>query len=96
MPITVPGPLLLVLNHFFLTYEHQPMLPIDVELCVMTPDLTATITHKYVQQLKNHLEWAFQRAKEVNGKEIRWHKKNYDHKIWCTQLEVGDLVLVHQ
>ena len=47
------------------------MLPINMELGVMTPYLTATTTHKYVQWLKNHLEWAFQRAKETNDKEIR-------------------------
>ena len=29
---------------FFLMHGHQPMLPIDVELGVMTPDLTATTT----------------------------------------------------
>ena len=34
---------------FFLIYGCQPMLPIDVELGLMTTDLTATTTQKYVQ-----------------------------------------------
>ena len=34
---------------FFLMNGYQSMFPIDVELGVMTPDLTATTTHNYVQ-----------------------------------------------
>ena len=95
MPTTVPGPLLLVLNHFFSCMDVNLCSPKDVELGVMTPDWTTTTTQNMFHNWKIALNGPFREA-EVNDKEIQWHKKNYDCNIWCTWLEACDLVLVHQ
>ena len=81
---------------YYLLYGRQPMLPIDIQFGVRTPDLAETTTHKYVQKLKKRFQWAYQRAKEVNDKEIKRHKRRYDRNVRCSKLETGDLVLVRQ
>ena len=44
---------------YFLMYGRQPLLPIDIEFGVFTPDVTGVATQKYVQMLKHQLEWAY-------------------------------------
>ena len=57
-------------------------------------DITAATGTKFVQQLCERLEWAYKTAQQIIEKENQRHKKNYDHKIKCTQLGVGDQVLL--
>ena len=38
---------------YFLMYGRQPLLPIDIEFGVFTPDVTGVATQKYVQMLKH-------------------------------------------
>ena len=40
----------------------KPLLPIDIEYGVFTPELSEAITYKYVQELKSRLEHAFNKA----------------------------------
>ena len=44
---------------YFLMYGRQPLLPIDIEFGVFTPDVTGVATQNYVQMLKHQLEWAY-------------------------------------
>ena len=49
---------------YYLLYGRQPLLPIDIEYGVFTPELSEAITYKYVQKLKSRLEYAFNKANE--------------------------------
>ena len=54
---------------YYLLYGRQPLLPIDIEYGVFTPELSEAITYKYVQELKSRLEHAFNKANEFCQKE---------------------------
>ena len=54
---------------YFLLYGRHPMLPIDIEFGVRTPDLVCTATHNYVKKFANRLEWAYRKANEFSKKE---------------------------
>ena len=58
----------------FLMYRQHPLLPIDIEFGVFTPDISEVATHKFVQKLKHHLEFAFMKAKEFSMKEAKKNK----------------------
>ena len=79
---------------YYLLYGGQPLLPIDIEFSVFTPDLSEAITYKYVQDLKSRLEHAFQKANEFCNKETLRLKKRSDKTAKCSRLLPGDLVLV--
>ena len=81
---------------YTLMFGWEPLLPIDVEFGVRTPDIAAVTTHKYVEKLKNKMKWAFKKAAEISLKESTRQKRYYDRKIKCSQLKTGDLVLVCQ
>ena len=53
--------------------------------------MNATTSTKILQQLR--LKWAYKTAQNIIEKENKRHKWNYDHKVRCTQLGIGDLVL---
>ena len=63
---------------YFLMYGRQPLLPIDIEFGVFTPDVTGVATQKYVQMLKHQLEWAYNKAREVSAKEAKRSKRRYN------------------
>ena len=52
---------------FYLLYGRQPLLPIDIEYGVFTPELSEAVTYKYVQELKSRLEHTFNKAKDFCG-----------------------------
>ena len=79
---------------YFLMYGRQPLLPIDIEFGVFTPDVTGVATQKYVQMLKHQLEWAYNKAREVSSKEAKKSKRRYDQKVRCSKLDIGDIVMV--
>ena len=81
---------------YTLMFGREPLLPIDVEFGVRTPDVANVATHKYIQRLQNRMEWAFKTAAEQSAKESARHKRYYDRKVRCSRLEPGDLVLVRQ
>ena len=81
---------------FYLMFGRHPMLPIDVQFGVRTPDIIASTSHGYIQKLQRRLEWAYKTANVINQKESECSKKWYDWNVKCTKLEPGDLVLVRQ
>ena len=81
---------------YFLMYGRQPLLPIDIEFGVFTPDVTGVATQKYVQMLKHQLQWAYKKSREVSFKEAKRSKRRYDQKVRCSKLDVGDIVMVRQ
>ena len=79
---------------YYLLYGRQPLLPIDIEYGVFTPELSEAITYKYVQELKSRLENAFNKANKFCVKEAIRLKQMFDKTARCSKLEPGDLVLV--
>ena len=79
---------------YYLLYGRQPLLPIDIEYGVFTPELPEAITYKYVQELKSRLEYAFNKANEFCEKEASRTKERFDKTAKCSKLLPGDLVLV--
>ena len=58
--------------------------------------LGGAITYKYVQELKERLENAFQKANAFCEKEAIRSKQHFDRTARCSKLLPGDLVLVKQ
>ena len=81
---------------YYLLYGRQPLLPIDIEYGVFTPELSEAVTYKYVQELKSRLENAFNKANKFCAKEVIRSKQRFDKTAKCSKLEPGDLVLVKQ
>ena len=73
---------------YYLMFGREPNLPIDIEFGVRTPDLFATSTQNYVEKLEKRLAWAFKKAQQVNEKEKKRNKKNYDKNVRCSKLEI--------
>ena len=81
---------------FYLMFGRHPMLPIDEQFGVRTPDIVASTSHGYIQKLQRRLDWACKPANGVNKKESEHSKKCYDLNVKCNKLEPGDPVLVRQ
>ena len=81
---------------YYLIYGRHPLLPIDIQFGIFTPDICETVTHKYVQKLRSRLEYAYRKARQMSAKEAERAKQRYDLKIKCSKLETGDLVLVRK
>ena len=79
---------------YYLLYGRHPLLPIDIEFGVFVPELSETITYKYVQELRRRLENAFQKAKAFCEKEASWTKQRFDQIAKSSKLLPEDLVLV--
>ena len=79
---------------YYLMYGRHPLLPIDIEFGVHTPDIIGTSTHNYIQKLHSHIQWAYQKAQEINANEIQCHKHKSNYKVCCAKLESGNHVLV--
>ena len=81
---------------FYLLYRWKPLLPIDIEFGVYHPNVSDTITSKYINKLKHSLEWAIKKAHAYSQKEKQRAKINYDRKIRCSKLDQNDIVLVRK
>ena len=79
---------------FYLLYGWKPLLPIDIDFGVYHPNVSDTITSKYIKKLKHSLEWAIKKAHAYSQKEKQRAKINYDRKIRCSKLDQNDIVLV--
>ena len=55
----------------------------------------APTASKFVQKLREWVQWAHKKAKSFQVKEAQCHKLNYDKWSKAATLEVGDMVLVH-
>ena len=81
---------------YYLMYGRHPLLLIDIEFGVFTPDISEVATHKYVQWLRHRLEFAYTKAREFSAREARKIKIHFDQHIRCSKLEPGDYVLVQK
>ena len=63
---------------YYLLYGRHPLLPIDIEFGVMTPDLTEVVTLKYIHGLQKRLDYAFKKAADFSKKEAQRLEKRYD------------------
>ena len=81
---------------YYLLYGRHPLLPIDIEFGVMTPDLTEVVTLKYIHRLQKRLDYAFKKAADFSKKEAQRSKKRYDKMAKTSKLEPGNLVLVRR
>ena len=79
---------------YYLLYGRQPLLPIDIEYGVFTPELSEAVTYKYVQELKSRLEHTFNKANDFCEREAIRSKQRFDKTAKCAKLMLGDLVLV--
>ena len=81
---------------YYLLYGRQPLLPMDIEYGVFTPELSEAIMYKYVQELKSRLENAFNKANQFCAKEAIRSKQRFDKAARCSKLEPDDLVFIKQ
>ena len=78
----------------YLMFGRKPCLPIDILFGTNTAEMKGNTSAKYVENLKQRLEWPYKTANVVVKKEQEWNKQHYDWKVSCTQLNVGDKVLL--
>ena len=81
---------------YYLLYGRQPLLLIDIEYGVFTPELSEAIMYKYVQELKSRLQNAFNKANQFCAKQVIRSKQRFDKTAKSSKLEPGDLVLIKQ
>ena len=81
---------------YFLMFGRQPRIPVDEEFGVTFPKTTRNTMKKYVQNLQQRLQWAYDIAKEHIEKEVNRRKLYYDRKVHCMDIIPGDIVLVRQ
>ena len=81
---------------YYLMFGRKPHLPIDILFGTNTADQRG---HKhnsttYIENLKQRIKWAYKTANEVVKREQERNKWQYDRKVQCAKLEVGDKVLL--
>ena len=80
---------------YFLMFGRQPRLPIDFEMGLPIDVLGDSCSKiRYVQKLKQRLNFAYKEAKDMSQKQAVKYKTSYDKKIKGTQLRMNDIVLV--
>ena len=60
---------------YYLLYGRLLLLLIDIEFRVMTPDLSETITLKYIIELQRKLEYAFRKVNAFSRKGAQRSKR---------------------
>ena len=80
---------------YFLMFGRQPRLPVDFEMGLPVDILGDKCSKtRYVQKLKQRLNFAFKKAKEMSQKQAQKYRSSYDRKIKGSQLKENDIVLV--
>ena len=79
---------------FWLIMGRKPRLAVDLNMGTSLPEHGLSSSSKYVLDLQKRLNWAHKVAKKQIEKEALKGKKYYDRKVRCSQLSIGDLVLV--
>ena len=82
-------------SHYYLMFDRQLHLPLDVALGLAPCTITEPNTSKFIQKLRECTKWAHEKAEACQAKEAQGHKCNYDKRCRAAALEVGDMVLVH-
>ena len=76
-------------------FGRQPRLPIDFEMGLPVDVLGDSCSKtRYVQKLKQRLNFAYKKAKEMSQKQAQKYKSSYDKKVKGSQLKENDIVLV--
>ena len=76
-------------------FGRQPRLPVDFEMGLPVDILGDNCSKtRYVQKLKQRLNFAYKKPKEKSQKQAQKYKSSYDKKIKGSQLQVNDIVLV--
>ena len=79
----------------FLMFGRQPRLPIGFELRLSVDVLGDNCSKtRFVHKLRQRLNFAYKRAREISQKLTQKHKLSYDREVTGTQLQIDDLVLV--
>ena len=82
---------------YFLMFGRQPRLPVDFEMG-LSVDILGDSCNKtrYVHKLKQRMNFAYKKAKEMSQKQAQKYKSSYDKKVKGSQLQVelDDIVLV--
>ena len=68
---------------YYLMFDRKPHLLTDILLGTSTAELKGNTSAKYVETLKQRLEWAYKNANEVVKKEQELNKQHYDQKVRC-------------
>ena len=80
---------------YYLMFGRQPRLPIDYEMGLPIDVLGDTCSKtRYVQKLKQRLDFAYKRAREISQKQAQKYKLSYNKKVKGSQLQIDDFVLV--
>ena len=80
---------------YFLMFGRQPRLPVDFEMGLPVDVLGDSCSKtRYVHKLKQILNFAYKKAKEMSQKQAQKYKLSYDTKVKGSQLQIDDLVLV--
>ena len=80
---------------YFLMFGRQPRLPVDFEMGLPVDILGDNCSKtRYVQKLKQRLNFAYKKAKEMSQKQAQKYKSSYDRKVKGSQLKENDIVLV--
>ena len=80
---------------YFLMFGRQPRLPIGFEMGLPVDVLGDSCSKtRYVHKLKQRLNFAYKKAKEMSPKQAQKYKSSYDKKVKWSQLQVNDIVLV--
>ena len=72
-------------------FGRKPHVPIDLLFGTNTADLRGNST-TYIENLKGRIEWAYKIANGVVKKEQERNKQQYDCKVRCAKLKVGNKV----
>ena len=75
-------------------YGRQPHLPVDVTLGLAPHSVVVPTTNKFVQKLRECVQWAHKKTESFQAKEAWHHKLSYNKHSRGAALEVWDTVLV--
>ena len=81
---------------YFLMFGRHPRLPLDYQLGINRDDLCNTSKSKFVAELKDRLDYAYETAEKLALKEAERSKKLYDKRSRGVELLPYDLVLVRK
>ena len=75
-------------------FGRQPRLPVDFEIGLPVDIIGDNCSKtRYVQKLKQRLNFAYRNTKEMSQKQAQKYKSSYDRKAKGTQLKENDIVL---
>ena len=81
---------------YFLMFRWKPRLGLNLQFGLQTEEQLHQVHHDYVSQLEDKLYWTYNLSQEMQEHEVKHHKQWNDCKMRCTQLELGDHILLWQ